>query len=113
MAGLERSVRAFAVATHAKDERVVPRNRVVIVAESTGLGGAARREVFRVEVQDDVLLAPETRKFERGAIIERRSKFGSGGANFKHSQPLVEQDTPEETRDTVHLHGVSVNPKKL
>ena len=81
----------YAVLAHAQNDSVRVFERGLMISKGNGLFGAARRGVFRVEVNNDNL-APVVSKVEVRALIGRQGKVGAAvfaSIVFSYSEFLV------------------------
>ena len=79
----ELRVALLAVRADAKDDGVLLLDRHVVVAEAAGLGRAAGRVVFGVEVQHHAL-SPQVAQPHRAPIVRLQREVGRGAPHHRH-----------------------------
>jgi len=84
--GAEAAVRSHGVGAHPEDHGAGGFELRVMVAEAAGLGGAARRVVLGVEVEDHGP-APELRQGHRVALVVHRREVGRHVSGLEHGRP--------------------------
>ena len=88
----------------AEDDRVL--EFLVLVLEIAGFGGAARRHVLRVKIEDDVFLSAKGTELHLAARLVGGGEIRSFGAFFQHGRGSVAHGSEDLVRLLIDLgHG--------